>query len=168
MGLFDSILGSVLGGGDKTQMLSTLATTLITNHSSGNGLAGLAQQFEQQGLGHLMQSWVGNGTNLPISPAEIQQVLGNQYVEQFAQQHGIDLTTASATIAQLLPQLVNHATPGGQIPPHSEVQNLLGGLLGQLGGATPAAAASPTTAPPPTDDQPGTDTQSVDDAQPAS
>jgi uncharacterized protein YidB (DUF937 family) len=133
MGLFDSILDSVLGGGDKSQMLATLATTLITNHSSGNGLAGLAQQFEQQGLGHLMQSWVGGGSNLQITPAEIQQVLGNQYVEQFAQQHGIDLNTASATIAQLLPQLVNHATPNGQIPPHSEVQDLLGGLLNSLG-----------------------------------
>ena len=139
MGLFDSILGSVLGGGDKTQMLTSLATSLIANHSSGNGLNGLMQQFEQQGLGHLMQSWVGNGTNLPISPEQVQQVLGNQYVQQFAQQHGIDLNTASATIAQLLPQLVNHVTPDGQVPPQGQVQGLISGLLGQLGASAPAS-----------------------------
>ncbi|HEY3902148.1 MAG TPA: YidB family protein [Chthoniobacter sp.] len=140
MGLFDSILGSVLGGGNKTQMLASLATTLITDHSSGNGLAGLAQQFEQQGLGHLMQSWVGNGTNLPITPDQVQQVLGNQYVEQFAAQHGVDLNTASSLIAQVLPQLVNHATPNGQIPPQGQVQSLIGGLLSSLGGSQPPAA----------------------------
>ena len=139
MGLFDSILGSVLGGGDKTQMLTSLATSLITNHSSGNGLNGLAQQFEQQGLGHLMQSWVGNGNNLPVSPEQIQQVLGNQFVQQFAQQHGIDLNTASSAIAQLLPQLVNHVTPNGQVPPQTEVQSLVSGLLGQLGASAPAS-----------------------------
>jgi uncharacterized protein YidB (DUF937 family) len=139
MGLFDSLLGSVLGGGDKTQMLTSLATTLIANHSSGNGLNGLVQQFEQQGLGHLAQSWVGNGANLPVSPEQIQQVLGNQYVQQFAQQHGIDLSTASSAIAQLLPQLVNHVTPDGQVPPHSDVQGLISGLLGQLGAAAPTS-----------------------------
>jgi uncharacterized protein YidB (DUF937 family) len=139
MGLFDSLLGSVLGGGDKTQMLATLATTLIANHSSGNGLNGLVQQFEQQGLGHLVQSWVGNGANLPITPAQVQQVLGSQYVQQFAQQHGIDLNTASANIAQILPQLVNHVTPNGQVPPHADVQGLVSGLLGQLGSSAPAS-----------------------------
>jgi uncharacterized protein YidB (DUF937 family) len=128
MGLFDSLLSSVLGGGDKQQMLVNLASSLITNHSSGNGLGGLVQQFENAGLGHVVQSWVGNGQNIPISAEQIQQVLGSGFVQQFAQQHGIDLSTASSTIAQLLPQLVNHATPDGQVPPHADVQNLLGGL----------------------------------------
>jgi uncharacterized protein YidB (DUF937 family) len=135
MGLFDSLLGSVLGGGDKTQMLTSLATSLIANHSSGQGLGGLVQQFESAGLSHLVQSWVGNGQNLPISPEQIQQVLGNQFVQQFAQQHGVDLSTASATIAQMLPQLVNQVTPNGQVPAHSDVLGLLSGLLG---GGTPA------------------------------
>ena len=139
MGLFDSLLGSVLGGGDKTQMLTSLATSLIAYHSSGNGLNGLVQQFEQQGLGHLVQSWVGNGNNLPVSPEQIQQVLGNQFVQQFAQQHGIDVNAASSTIAQILPQLVNHVTPNGQVPPHTEVQSLVSGLLGQLGSTAPAS-----------------------------
>jgi len=30
----------------------------------------------------------------------------------------------------MLPQLVNHVTPNGQVPAQSEVQNLLTGLLG--------------------------------------
>jgi len=136
MGLFDSILGSVLGGGDKTQMAINLATSLISNHSSGQGLNGLAQQFENAGLGHLMQSWVGNGANLPITGDQIQQVLGNQFVQQFAAQHGIPLAAAAPMIAQILPQLVNHVTPNGQVPSQAEVQSAVAGIAGS-GGTTP-------------------------------
>ena len=129
MGLLDSLLGSFLGGGDKQQMLATLANTLITNHGSGEGLGGLVQQFESAGLGQVVQSWVGTGPNQGISATQIEQVLGSSFVQQFAQQHGIDLSTASTAIAQLLPQLVNHATPAGQVPAHADVQNLLAGLF---------------------------------------
>ena len=130
MGLFDSLLGSVLGGGDKQAMLSNLANSLISNHSSGQGLGGLVQQFENVGLGHVVQSWVGPGANHTITGEQIQQVLGSSFVQQFAQQHGIDLQTASAAIAQLLPQLVNHVTPDGQVPAHTDVQSMLSDLLG--------------------------------------
>ena len=133
MGLLDSLLGSVFGGGDKTQMLASLANSLITNHGSGNGLAGLVQQFEQNGLGQVVQSWVGTGENHAIGADQIQQVLGSGFVQQFAQQHGIDTSAAASTIAQLLPQLVNHVTPDGQIPAHADVQSMLSGLLGSLG-----------------------------------
>jgi uncharacterized protein YidB (DUF937 family) len=136
MGLFDSILGSVLGGGDKTQMAISLATSLISNHSSGQGLNGLVQQFEGAGLGHIVQSWVGNGTNLPITADEVQQVLGNQFVQQFAAQHGIPLSAASAAIAQILPQLVNHVSPNGQVPTQAEVQSAVAGIAGS-GGTVP-------------------------------
>jgi uncharacterized protein YidB (DUF937 family) len=136
MGLFESLAGAVLGGGDKTQMLTSLASSLITNHSSGQGLGGLVQQFEGAGLGHLVQSWVGNGQNLPITADQVEQVLGNQYVQQFAQQHGIPLSAASGAIAQLLPQLIHHVTPDGQVPSQGGVQSILAGLLG--GGATAA------------------------------
>ncbi len=129
MGFFDSLLGSVLGGGDKQQMLVSLASSLITNHSSGQGLGGLVQQFENAGLGHVAQSWVGGGPNQPVSGDQVQQVLGSGFVQQFAQQHGIDPGMASAAIAQLLPHLVNHVTPDGQIPAHTDVQSLLSGLL---------------------------------------
>jgi uncharacterized protein YidB (DUF937 family) len=133
MGLFDSLLSSVLGGGDKTQMLTNLASSLITNHSSGQGLGGLVQQFENAGLGSVVQSWVGTGENHVISAGQIQQVLGSGFIQQFAQQHGIDTGTAASTIAQLLPQLVNHVTPNGQLPAHADVQSMISGLLGSLG-----------------------------------
>ena len=135
MGLFDSILGSLLGGasGDKQSALAQIATSLITNHSSGTGLAGLAQQFDQKGLGHLMQSWVGTGPNQPISPDQMHQALGAEQVAQIAQQHGLDASQVTTALAALLPQVINHVTPQGQIPQRNDLQGMLTGLLGSLG-----------------------------------
>jgi uncharacterized protein YidB (DUF937 family) len=140
MGFFDSLLGSVLGSGDKTQILNSVASSLIADHSSGQGLGGLLQQFESAGLGHVFQSWVSSGQNLPVTGEQIQQVLGSQFVQQFAQQHGIDPNLASGTIARVLPMLVDHLTPNGQVPVHGQVQSILASLLG--GGGVPPATTS--------------------------
>ena len=133
MGLLDSLLGSVLGGGDKQNALVQIATSLITKHSSGNGLAGLAQQFDQQGLGNLMQSWIGTGENKPITPDQLHQVLGKEQVQQIAQQHGMQGSEVTSALSALLPQLVDKLTPQGQVPHTNDLQGMLTGLLGSLG-----------------------------------
>jgi uncharacterized protein YidB (DUF937 family) len=37
-------------------------------------------------------------------------------------------------LAGILPELVNQMTPQGQVPQGSQLDSVLGGLLGQLGG----------------------------------
>jgi uncharacterized protein YidB (DUF937 family) len=134
MGLFDSILGSITGGNSANQStLANLAIGLITNHTSGQGLAGLVQQFEQQGLGHLAQSWVGTGQNLPVSAEQIEQVLGSEKVKELAAKAGVDTTQISSALAQYLPQIINHVTPDGQVPQTTDLQQSIGGLLQKFG-----------------------------------
>ena len=136
MGFFDSILSSALGGstvGGNQNALVQIATGLITNHSTGNGLAGLAQQFEQKGLGHLMQSWVGTGQNQAISPDQMQHALGADQIQQFAQQTGLQGSQVATALSALLPQLIDKLTPNGQVPHSNDLQGMLTGLLGSLG-----------------------------------
>ena len=40
----------------------------------GGGLGGLLQQFQNAGLGHVAQSWVGNGPNQAVTPDQLQNV----------------------------------------------------------------------------------------------
>ncbi len=47
---------------------------LQSRGGAGNGLGALMQAFENGGIGHLFQSWVGNGQNLPVSASQIQDV----------------------------------------------------------------------------------------------
>lgn len=115
MSLLGDLAGQFMGGGaGGNQSMLSSAVELLNNHPGG--LAGLLQSFHSQGLGDLASSWVGNGGNLPVSAEQIQGVLGNEQVQQFAQKLGISPDVASGHLAQLLPALVDHLTPNGQVP----------------------------------------------------
>lgn len=132
MGMLDSVLGT-LGGQGHTSMISVV-TGLITN-PNGGGLAGLLQQFQAGGLGHVADSWVGTGKNLPIFAEQIQSVLGSAQIQQMAAKAGISPEILSGQLANLLPQLVDKATPDGKLPDQGSLQQGLGSLLqGMLGG----------------------------------
>ena len=145
MGLLDSVLGSVLGGGQQPQqqgggaavLISILASMLANNQRGGGGglggLAGLAEQFQRGGLGDVMNSWVGTGENLPVSPDQLGQVLGGDVLGQLTQQTGMDQGDLLGQLSQLLPQLVDSATPGGQIP--QDGLGDIGAILDRFGGA---------------------------------
>src|ERR1700694_2813601 len=55
----------------------------------GGGLAGLVQQFERQGLGHAVESWIGPGANVPISGAQLRSVLGEERLGQAGAGRGV-------------------------------------------------------------------------------
>jgi uncharacterized protein YidB (DUF937 family) len=80
------------------------------------GLGGLMDAFQRNGLGDVMQSWVGTGQNLPISPDQLQQVLGGDVLGRIAQQLGSTPEQASSGLADLLPRLVDGLTPQGRLP----------------------------------------------------
>ena len=137
MALLDSILGAVLGGGDKQKMLAGLASQLLSGQSAApgapNGLNGLVQQFQKAGLGDLVNSWVGTGANQPATPDQIKQALGPETIQHFAQQTGMAGPEVSTALAQILPQMVDKVTPNGDVPEPRDIQGMLSGLLASLG-----------------------------------
>lgn len=132
MGLFDelkSVAGSMLGGSAGQ---SPVARSVLDMLGQGGGLGGLVQAFQQKGLGDVVGSWVGTGQNLPVSPQQIQQVLGPQ-VAQLAAQHGITADAATGLLSKILPGLVDQLTPGGQLPSGDALQQGLSSLRSKLG-----------------------------------
>lgn len=131
MSLLDDVLREVSGaaGGAADPSQHSLATDLLGMLSGGGmskGLGGLVDMFNQKGLGDVVQSWVSTGKNLPISADQIQAVLGSSQVQALAAKAGISPQMASAAIAQILPQLVDKATPNGHLP--------AGGILDAISG----------------------------------
>jgi uncharacterized protein YidB (DUF937 family) len=110
--LAEQLLGSRAQGGNAALLQTVLS--MVNNHPGG--LPGLVQSFEQQGLGGVVQSWVGNGQNQPVSGEQVQNVLGNDKVQEVASKLGISASEASSAIAQVLPHVVDHLTPNGQVP----------------------------------------------------
>jgi len=116
------------GGGQGELIKMVLA--MLANDGQGGGLAELMQKFQAAGMGEQMNSWVGSGQNLPVSPEQMGNVFGQDQMSQMAERMGLSTGDLSAQMSQVLPQAVDHFTPGGQVP-EGGLGNL-GDLLGQL------------------------------------
>ena len=131
MGIFDTILGDVVGGSAGSSPLRPILAEILggaeptgPQGASQPGIAGLIERFAQAGHGDTANSWVGNGQNQPIEPGALQHVFGQDQINQWAQQTGMAPGTLLGQLAQFLPAAVSSMTPNGQIPQHGpQAQN---------------------------------------------
>jgi uncharacterized protein YidB (DUF937 family) len=119
MGILGNLAQS-FGGGQNNNLLPILLS-LLQNRQGG--LSGLVNAFQQQGLGNVVQSWIGTGANQPISPDQVTQVLGHDQVQQVADEAGISHEEAKTGLAALLPQVVDRLTPNGQLQEHGDLMS---------------------------------------------
>ena len=129
MGILDSVIGSLLGGGNANAGSSGMGGVLSSllggsQGGAGSGMAGaggmggldgIVSKFEQAGLGNVAQSWIGNGANHPVSPQQLQDVFGDQ-VPQMANQAGMNQGDFLSQLSQHLPNAVSGMTPDGRMP----------------------------------------------------
>jgi uncharacterized protein YidB (DUF937 family) len=108
MGIFDGLLGGIVGG--------TMATVVNDVLERNGGLQGVVQQFERNGLGSTVRSWVGLGQNDPIAPDALHRVLGPDLLQQLSAKSGLSVQELTQKLAQVLPQAVDRLTPDGTIP----------------------------------------------------
>lgn len=117
MGLLDSLLGKVVGGGGsgvESQVINAVVGMLGKQGSSG--LSGIIDSLTKSGLGDIASSWVGTGANKAIAPDQIMKALGNSHVSDLASKLGISPETVSSTLAKVLPNVVDKLTPNGKLP----------------------------------------------------
>lgn len=108
MGMFDGLLGGIVGAG----MVSVL-NNVIEQHG---GLQGVVSAFEKNGLGATVQSWVGTGPNQSISADEVHRSLGPDLLQQLSEKSGLSVQELTQRLAQVLPHAIDTATPNGTIP----------------------------------------------------
>ena len=113
------ILGQVLGGGT----------------SSGGGLADLLARFQAAGFGEQARSWVGTGQNMPISPDALEQVFGRGGLAEIARRAGVSEQDTRQGLSQLMPEVVDRVTPGGQVPTADSLLASVDALSRRLGTA---------------------------------
>lgn len=111
MSLFNQ-LGSLLDNGGDSNWLSSANTLLEQN----GGVGGLVEKFQNGGLGEIVNSWVGTGSNLGITPEQIESVLGQSQLGDIAARLGLDSGQLSQQLAEHLPILVDRLTPNGELP----------------------------------------------------
>ncbi|MCL2656625.1 MAG: YidB family protein [Betaproteobacteria bacterium] len=114
MGLLDQLAGQLLGNSNTAtggNELVQLALQLLQNHEGG--MSGLLQRLSASGLGEQVQSWIGAGANQSISGEQLTSALGSEAIGALAAKLGLDPASAAHGLAQVLPQIVDHATPNG-------------------------------------------------------
>lgn len=100
-------------GGPAAGALLAAAMALVQQQG---GLSGLLDKFRQSGLGQHADSWVGTGPNMTVTGDQVHQVMGGDALSGIAARLGIPVQQAGTSMAQLLPELINQLTPGGQVP----------------------------------------------------
>lgn len=119
-----------LGGNPMLRMLLPAVAGMLMN----GGLQKILGQLQQSGKGEKGQSWVSAGPNEPVDGADVRAALDDQELARIAQQLGVSEDEAADAVAQVLPDVVDQATPDGKLPDDAELDRTFGRLQ-ELGGA---------------------------------
>ena len=92
------------------------------------GLGHWVQAFEQQGLGSVMASWVGDGPKQAITSDQLVAVFGQERLQALAQPLGMSPQDLAGQLSGLLPHLVDHLSPAGALPGAQELASAVQGL----------------------------------------
>jgi uncharacterized protein YidB (DUF937 family) len=138
MGLFDQLAGEVMGKLGAQQQDSVPQGDLLNGVmgmlSETGGLSALLQKLKDSGLEEQVASWIGSGENQAVSGNQIKDALGEETLQQIAQQAGLAQEHAASGLAQLLPQIIDKLSPNGKVPHEDLVREGLSLLKGKLFG----------------------------------
>jgi uncharacterized protein YidB (DUF937 family) len=81
------------------------------------GLQGIVAKLRARGLDRPVQSWLGDGDQLPVTPEQLRAVLGHEPVEQIARELGLPVDTTLKILAEQIPIAIRRASVGGRLPP---------------------------------------------------
>lgn len=112
MSVFDNLVGKVSSalGVDLHEKLGEQIQSLLQPAM----IQTIVSKADEAGLGDKVRSWIGNGENLPVSPDEIRQILGNSEVQALVSRTGLPAETLLPALTHFLPQAVDKKTPEGE------------------------------------------------------
>jgi uncharacterized protein YidB (DUF937 family) len=131
MGLLQSLEGLAgQSGNNTTARLTNGLMQTLDDHP--RGLAGILEQFRQNGMDEHVQNWA-SGQQTQATPEQMQQGLGSGFIEKVATRAGVSPDTARVALATILPLVVSHFTRGGQQPaPQSGFSGMASQIVGKL------------------------------------
>jgi uncharacterized protein YidB (DUF937 family) len=136
LGGLEDMLGGLLGGGAsgnpgtaaKGMNVAAVAAALgplLAKLLKGGGLSKMVQGAQASGLSSQADSWVGTGSNAAVSGQEVRGVVGDDAVDELAQNAGISHDEAADVLAKVVPQVVSGLTPDGQLPADDDLDQLV-------------------------------------------
>jgi len=113
-------------GGDESSLGDALSS-ILSNSEGGLDLSNILSAVTDGDLGSVVSSWVGSGENASIDAEGIKNLLGSDKISEFAAKLGIDEDTAANALSDVIPNVVDKATPEGD-----SILESLGGVDGLM------------------------------------
>jgi uncharacterized protein YidB (DUF937 family) len=136
MGFLNDIIGAATHGGDAPAIHPALLEHILgtVNGGQGGGLGDIISKLNAGGLGSAVSSWAGSGANQAVSGEQIQAALGNEHIQELAQKFGLPPSAVAGHLAQILPMVISHLAPGGNVAAPDSMESAIGLLKGKLFG----------------------------------
>ena len=118
MKLATQLLASKLGNdtGKSNDMVEDVIGRLLGGaETSGIDLGSLVGNLQNSGLGDIAKSWLGDGDNSSISRSQIEAMLGSDKIQNAAQALGADQNDLLRGLQDMLPQLIDKSSSGGNL-----------------------------------------------------
>jgi len=84
------------------------------------GVGAVLERFRQKGLGKQADSWVSTGVNSELLPEQADEVVGGEELSRLAHQLGVPEREVALGFAEIMPELVDQLSPGGEVPPEAD------------------------------------------------
>ncbi len=138
MKIATQLLINQLGGSNSNlseSVVSAALSKLMPTNSSGDlDLGSLLGQLNGGGLASMAASWLGDGDNSSVSGSQITDLFGQSQVQSFAQDLGVDESTASNGLSNMIPDLIDGSSKGGSLLDSIGGGDMMGSLAkGALG-----------------------------------
>lgn len=110
-------------------LIGAALSNLLPTQSSGDlDLGALLGQLNGGGLASLAASWLGDGNNAAMSSNQITDLFGESKINDFASQLGLDSNTASNSLSDIIPALIDSNSKGGSLLDAVGGSDMLGSL----------------------------------------
>ena len=121
--LATKVLMEKLGGGVDADAAASALDDVVGDGSDFD-LGSLVAKFTGGGgdLAQIAKSWLGDGDNASISADQVKEAIGDDKVAAFAEKLGIDKEQAGNKLSELLPDLIDKSSSGGNL-----LESVLGG-----------------------------------------
>ena len=121
---------------DEGNVIGALSKLLPTGQNGDIDLGSILGMLQGGSLASLAASWLGDGSNSPISSNQIMDVLGQGKVQDFASSLNMNQDEATNGLANMIPDLIDQNSKGGTLLDAVGGSDMLGslakGVLGNL------------------------------------
>jgi uncharacterized protein YidB (DUF937 family) len=119
MELATKLLSSKLSGSnsrnDNDLLQSVIGGLLGGSGGQGIDLGSLVGSLQNSGLASIAESWLGDGANDHISRSQIEDLLGSEKISEAATQLGADQNDLLRGLQEMIPQVVDKSSRGGNL-----------------------------------------------------